>query len=64
MKSHEEQVTQLGGQMAAMQADGGVVGAVQADLELFNKRWTDTFEKLGECALYAGDQMTGSCDCC
>ncbi|KAK2181696.1 hypothetical protein NP493_384g04000 [Ridgeia piscesae] len=47
MKSHEEQVVQLGGQVAALQADGGVVENVQADLDLFNKRWTDIFEKLG-----------------
>ena len=50
MKSHEEQVVQLSGQVAALQADGGVVENVQADLDLFNKRWTDIFEKLGEWA--------------
>ena len=48
MKSHEEQVTQLSGQVAALHADDGIVESVQGDLDRLNTCWTDTFEKLGE----------------
>ena len=64
MKSHEEQVTQLSEQVAALHADGGIVESVQGDLERLNTRWTDTFEKLGELSFKTaacGHVSTGLC---
>ena len=54
MKSHDDRVEKLNERVKELMENPNIPKKLQEDLEEFNKRWGNTFEKIGEYSLFCG----------